>query len=272
MRMNYKSYPSDYIQELKQRGVAGRKKSRAFMEYFNDMQHDEQNAYSFYAVSWDVSKSTAHTWIDEFKHEIDLFFSHWFFKNEQHYNYAKNQGERQSNDNRTQTSSTTPLNANFQETHRTTTERQPNEALNIYNNNTRSGFLFDKEFGDLYFVYSKNTNYPGKKQEAYEAFKRVDIDVDLLKICAIKYLHDKVVDKPVGIKKFLENEMYIPYLPNYVRVKSGETWYEGIYDTKSYEFKTQEGDLLGTIEPKLLIELYDKKELIYLKQLSAKAS
>ena len=268
MRMNYKMYPTDYIQELNSsRGVAGRKKSRAFMEYFNDLQHGDKNSYRFYATSWEISVSTAHGWIDEFFKEIELFNSHWALKNEQHYSYAKNSTEHKPNTNRTKKQPTIPNNTVFQESNKTPTEHQPNEALNNYNKNN-AGFLFDKDYNDFFFVYSRNTNYPGKKQDAYNAFANTDVNVNLLKLASMRYLHDSVVNKPVGVKKFLENEMYLPYLPKYMRVKSGDTWYEGIYDDKTFEFKASDGSSLGTIEPKLLIELFEKSELFYLKELS----
>lgn len=265
MRMNYKTYPTDYVQELKSL-KNNRKKARCFQEYFDDMEHEDHNSYGFYAKSWDVSKSTAHTWIDEFKHEISLFVDHWYLKNQQHYSYAKNQAERQPNDNRTTKSSTSPKATEFENIDRTTTERQPNEALN-YTNKNNAGFLFDKDYNDFYFIYSRNTNYPGSKPEAYDAFARTDINVDLLKLACMKYLNDKSVQRPVGVKKFLENEMYQPYLPKYMKVKSGDDWYAGVYDTDSYELKSVDGVVIGTITPELLVKLFEKNELVYLKNL-----
>ncbi len=273
MRMNYKTYPTDYVQQLNMhRGLEGRKKSRAFMEYWNDMEHQENNASRFYAKSWDVSRSTASVWINEFNHEIELFFSHWELKNKQHYSYAKNTAEQESNSNRAKKQLINTDNAGFEDNSRAPIEQQPSEVFNNINNNTKSNFLFDKNFNDLFFVYSRNTRFVGKKQEAYEAFARTDVNVDLLKLASMKYLHDNAVDRPVGIKKFLENELYLPYLPTYMRVKSGNEWYEGIYDNKNFEFKDADGRSLGTIEPKLLIELYEKNELVYLKVLDKKAS
>ena len=260
MRMNYKTYPTDYVQELnKTRGLQGRKKSRAFMEYWNDMEHGDHNSYGFYAKSWDVSKSTAHTWIDEFMREIDVFLSHWDVRNKRHYNYAKNQAERLQNETNANKAQNIGVCENIQ-------ERQPNEDLNYYNNNTR-GFLFDKEYIDFYFIYSRNTNYPGNKKEAYDAFVTTNVNVDLLKLAAMKYLNDPNVDKPVGVKKFLENEVYLPYMPKYMKVKSGNEWYEGTYNDKTYELKAPDGGVLGTIPPKMLVELFEKGEIMYLKEL-----
>lgn len=262
MRINYKTYPTDYVQELNSsRGTRGRKKSRAFMEYWNDMEHGEHNSYGFYAQSWEVSKSTAHEWIKEFMHEIELFLSHWDLRNKQHYTYAQNQTERQGNE----TNGSKVRNYGSCEE---VGERLPNEVLNNINNNTQKSFLFDKNYNDLYFVYSHNTRFVGKKQDAYDAFSRTDINIDLLKLACMKYLHDDAVDRPVGIKKFLESELYLPYLPKFMKVKGGDEWYEGIYDDVTFEFKARDGSSLGVIEPKLLVELFEKRELVYLKELS----
>lgn len=264
MRMNYMMIPTDYIQQLKQtRGVPGRKKARAFMEYWDDMEQGEHNSYGFYAKSWDVSKSTSYDWIDEFNKENELFLSHWDLKNKQHYKYVKNDTERSANESNRYK----PHNiGSFKDA----SEPQPNKALNHSNNNNKT-FLNDKYFNDLFFVYSRNTRFVGKKSEAYAAFVSTVVNVNLLKLSAMKYLHDPVVDKPVGIKKFLENDLYLPYMPKYMRVMNGDEWYEGIYNDKTFEFKQSNGKELGRIEPNLLIELYEKGQLIYLKELGGTA-
>jgi len=259
MRMNYKTYPTDYVQELK---ASSRKKARAFLEYWDDMEHGEHNSLRFYAQSWEVGKSTVQRWQEEFNHEIDLFLSHWVLKNSQHNKHVK-KSMGHYEDKR---DSSNPHNIGNAEI----SEGQPRDKAlnNINNNNTSSGFLFDKEYGDLFFVYSRNTRYPGKKPDAYLAFTACGVNVDLLKLAAMKYLHDPVVNKPVGIKKFLEGELYQPYLPTYLRVQSGDEWYEGEYNSTTYELKDVEGKLLGTIKPSLLVELYEKQELKYINQLS----
>lgn len=262
MRMNYKTYPTDYVQELK---ATSRKKARAFLEYWDDMEHGEHNSLRFYAQSWEIGKSTVQRWQEEFNQEIDLFLSHWSLRNNQHNSYAKkSMGHQQDKWDSEKTQNIRTSN--------NSEGQQRDKALNNNNNNGQSNFLFDKNFNDFFFVYSRNTKFVGKKQEAYEVFANTDVNVNLLKLAAMKYLHDEAVDRPVGIKKFLENELYLPYLPTYMRVKSGDEWYEGIYDNKSFEFKDADGCSLGTIEPKLLIELYEKNELIYLKVLDKKAS
>ncbi len=98
-RMGYINIPIDYVRSLKNEGKRG--KARAFVEYFDDMDTQAINSFSFYAKSWDVSKSTAHDWIKEFKYEIERFFSYWLIKNSDHYSSVQKSAERQPNDNRT---------------------------------------------------------------------------------------------------------------------------------------------------------------------------
>ena len=176
--MNYKTYPTDYVQELNiNRGKRGRKKSRAFMEYWNDMEHGDHNSEPFYGTSWDVSNSTAHTWIKEFMQEIELFIAHWDIKNRQHYNHTKNQTEKQVSKTRGYKAQNIGIVEH-------SAEKQPREDFNLYNTNKASKEFWweSKEFNDLYIIYGVSAKYKGEKEEAYEVFKHIEIDVDLLKL------------------------------------------------------------------------------------------
>jgi len=261
MRMNYKTYPTDYVQELNQtRGVKGRKKSRAFMEYWNDMEHADHNSFGFYSVSWDVSKSTAHEWIKEFMNEIELFLSHWDIRNKQHYKYAQNQTERQpnkTNGNKAQNSGV------FKEP----SELQPNEALNLYNNNnTREQFFWnDKEFNDLFFIYGANTKYKGKKEEAYEVFKHIDVDINMLKLSAMKYLHDPETEgKRYNLTNFLKNQIYLSYMPKMIRIKLKGEWISGVYNDKTKQFIPDDNKFVGSLSSERLVDMYQKGELEFI--------
>ncbi|MEN4053796.1 hypothetical protein [Sulfurimonas sp. NWX79] len=256
--MNYKTYPTDYIQELNtSRGAKGRKKSRAFMEYWNDMEFGEHNSYGFYAKSWEVSKSTAHVWIDEFMNEIELFLSHWDIRNKQHYKHAKNQSERLPN----KTNGYKHQNIGvFKEAQ----ERQPNEALNL-NNNNNTHWAFDKDFNDLYFIYGVNTKYKGKKEEAFEEFKQIDIDINLLKLASMKYLHDPDTEgKRYNLTNFLKNQTYLSYMPKVLKVKINNKWIIGNYDDKNMMFISDDKSFIGSLSANRLIELYQNKELEFI--------
>lgn len=93
VRKHYMMMPINYIEQLQRTGK--RDKARAFMEYFYDMHDERINSLRFYAISWDVSKSTVENWIKDFKIEIDNFFSYWTIHNQSHHkNTLKNDGQK----------------------------------------------------------------------------------------------------------------------------------------------------------------------------------
>ena len=240
MRMNYKSYPTDYIRLLKTEKSNGRKKSRAFMEYWDDMEHGDHNSFRFYAKSWEVSTSTTFEWIKEFDKEIELFLSHWIIRNKQHYNYTQNQ-----------------------------TERLPNEEFNINNNkNTREtkSFWNDKDFNDLFFIYGQNTKFKGKKEDAYQAFLHVDTNVDLLKLASVRYLHDPdTTGKRYNLTNFLKNQTYISYLPTRMKITISGKIHLGTYDQATCRFISDTKDFAGELSAKRLVEMFESKELEFIK-------
>ena len=239
MRMNYALMPTDYVDQLK--SVDKRKKARAFMEYFNDMECNEDNSYGFYAKSWEVSKSTAYVWVDEFHKECELFIAHWELKNKRHYSYAKNTAERQPNDSRTKINSINPNNTEFQEIDKTTAERQPNEALNTCivvggGDKDKTEFATDGEFNTYYselrFIAGK---YVGKKDEAYKSYVNVKeyLNIKVLVKTYKEYVRSVKVhnnEKIQGFKKFIDSEMYLAFLPKKVKIIHEEGIFEGYYD------------------------------------------
>ena len=263
MRMNYKMYPTDYVQELKLRGL--RKRAAAFMEYYDDMEHGDHNSESFYAKSWGCSRSTAHAWIKEFKKEIDLFLDFWALKNNQHYTYVKNSTEQiEQNQSSKSSSNTSPNIGVCSEPTEQIEQSQSREVFNNYHSTCAADFLKDKEFNELYFIYTQNSRFTGNKESAYEAYKKVQVNSDLLKLAIMKYLHDPDVKKPLGLKKFLDNELYLSYMPKYLRVVHEDKLYEGVYNESTYEFIAN-GKVVGKIEPKRLIELYEQDMLEFMR-------
>jgi len=258
MRMNYKTYPTDYVQQLKT--AKNRRKARSFMEYWDDMEHGDVNSYGFYAISWKCSKDTSYKWIQEFNHEIELFFSHWDLKNKIHYKSVQNKTERQPNETNGQQTQDIGIIED-------STERQPNKALNLYNNNNikEKTFWNDKEFGDLFFIYGANTKYKGKKDEAYEVFKYIDVNVDLLKLAAMKYLHDPATEgKRYNLTNFLKNQIYLSYLPKRMKLTLDGIKRDGTYDNNTMIFTSSDGSFAGQLSAKRLIELYESKELEFI--------
>lgn len=239
MRMNYSLMPVDYVEQLKSNGK--RKKARAFMEYFCDMECNEDNSYGFYAKSWEVSKSTSYAWIDEFHKECELFINHWELKNKQHYSYAKNTAERQPNDSRTKEEAIKPNNVEFQESNKTATERVPNKALNTSivirgesetNNNFATDGEFNIHYSELRFIGGK---YVGSKEGSYNSYLKVKEYLNIKVLVQAYKNYVKSVDtykseKILGFSKFIDNEVYLPYLPKKVRIFHEHGQFEGHYD------------------------------------------
>lgn len=273
MRMNYKSYPTDYVQQLKrEHGKRGRKKSRAFLEYWDDMEHGHHNGERFYAESWEVSRSTVHEWIKEFAKEVDLFLDHWHLRNKQHYTYAKNQTEtietikpRQSRPLKHSTV------GDFIETTETIETTQPSEVFNLYDNNSaceplRREWWNDPEFNDLFFIYSQNTKFVGKKEDAYEVFQRVDIDHSLLILSAMQYLHDPdTLNKRYNLSNFLKNEIFLAYMPKRISINTNGKWVDMNYNKDTGELIADGGGRSGTLTPKMMIEMFKDGSLKFIK-------
>ena len=257
MRMNYRTYPTDYVQELKQLGK--RKKARAFLEYWDDMEMGDHHTERFYAESWKVSNSTAHEWIKEFKYEIDLFLNHWHLRNQEHYNYAQKSTEQKS-------SKSSNYKARIYGKVKNTAEQKPNEVFNIYDDNNIGQMQFDKHFGDLFFLYRMNTKYGGKKEEAYKEWLKIKdlIDKDQLKRAAILYLHDPHIEKKYNLANFLKNEVYLSYMPKRIKIKIKGEWKVGTYDDKEQVFVADDG-YKGLLPPERLAELFAKGDLEFVR-------
>lgn len=254
--MNYKTYPTDYVQELKKKG--NRKKARAFQEYWDDMEHGEHNSIRFYAQSWDAGKSTAQRWVDEFNREVDLFLAHWDIRNKQHYTYAKKSMGHQRDEWDTNKTQNIGVLEDGEVQHW-------DKALNIYNNNN-TAWVFDKDFNDLFFIYGANTKYKGKKEEAFAAFKNIDVDINLLKLAAVRYLHDKDTEgKRYNLTNFLKNEIYISYLPTKIKLTLNGVERVGKYNSTTKLFVSDVDNFVGEISASRLVELYQSGALEYLR-------
>lgn len=270
MRMNYKSYPTDYIQQLKrERGVQGRKKSRAFMEYWDDMEHGDHNSEGFYAKSWDVSRSTSHDWIKEFKIEIDLFIDHMYLKNKSHYSHAvfSTEQNEQGQPSKTSTSEHHIL-GTFKESSEQNEQGQPSEVFNINNNDIKlkREWWDDAHFQDLFFIYSQNTKFVGKKEDAFEQFTRTDMDPSILILSAIQYLHDPAVGgKHYNLANFLKNETYLSYIPKMIKVHHGGQEIIGEYDRVNQRIIENGSNRIIVLTPERLVELFKVGALEFIK-------
>ena len=270
-RMNYISVPVDYVRALKTKGVRGRERARAFMEYFDDLDSGDHHSVGFYAESWGVSKSTAHDWLKEFRHEKDRFFNFWVIKNGQHYSYAKNQTERTE---RQQPNEPTAEESQKIGVYKYTTERterqQPNEVFNINvvdSAGARASMydcITDPEFSDLCFTYSMNGGTVGKKPDAYEVYKTIHADPDSLKIAAMEYLHTSQHKGHYNLKNFMMNDAYMKYMPKRVSIMHQGQWVDMDYDIETGTLRTDNGST-GSITPKMMIKMFKDGELKFIK-------
>lgn len=271
VRMGYINIPIDYIRELK--NSAKRDKARAFMEYFDDMDSDSVNAFSFYAKGWNVSKSTAHDWIKEFKHEIERFYAHWMLKNSHHYSSVKNLAERQPNDNRTNEGFKMPIPSAQNETSRTTTERQPNEAFNLNgvdNARERVNF-FDAKFEDLYLRARICNKKAGSKVEAYQEYmnNHQHISHSDMAYAYMVYANDPQTNgKVFNLANFFKNQVYMSYLTPRIRVLKDGNVIEGWYE-KDKNLLTTEDNKPWELTPDRFSELVAKGEITILPKMKA---
>ena len=271
VRMGYINIPIDYVRELK--SSAKRDKARAFMEYFDDMDSDSVNAFSFYAKGWNVSKSTAHDWIKEFKHEIERFYAHWMLKNSNHYSSVKNSTERQPNDNRTNEGFKMPISSEQNEISRTTTERQPNEAFNINGvDDTRERVnFFDPKFEDLYRRARICNKKVGKKEEAYQEYmnNHQHISHSDMAYAYMVYANDPHTNgKVFNLANFFKNQVYMSYLTPRIRVLKDERVIEGWYE-KDKNLLTTDDKELKELTPERFRELVAKGEITILPNMKA---
>lgn len=266
MNIHYKNYPTDYIDSLQNKGK--RLKARCFWEYYNDVQNKEVNSFGFYAKSWGVdkpmSKGTVHKWIGEFKDEIQRFYDSHLLLNNEHYISVKKQSERQVNDERTNEQPQTTTTPTFDKTDETVSERQVNKALNINNNNKTARGLYD----GFYFLYRQFNKYAGNKLEALDSFMNVDdVDHKRLSVASMFYLKDESVNKKVGVKKFLDNKIYLNYLEMHLKVFVNGGWLNGVYDTDNEVFISDGKEFKLTAIK--LAEKFNKNEIKFLKEVAA---
>ena len=272
MRMNYLKLPTDYVVELKKKGVDGRRKAMAFTDYVDDAERGDHNSVRFYAKAWNIGVATSHRWIEDFKKEIDLFIAHWELRNHQHYSFAKKEVEHlehlERNKRNTETSSHSDTSLKEVE-HLEHLER--NKALNINNNNISDERLFE----DLFFIYAQNYKFPGKKSEALEAYLKIKDTAthEQFKKAIFFYLHDPKHNfnqeaRLYNAKNFFKEGAYYTYIPKYINIKIDDEWISGVYDTDTFVFTSSAGD-----QSRLPDEVFKKKfaagELEFIREVAA---
>ena len=253
LHIHYKKFATDYTDTLRAKGR--RKKARAFWEYSFDVEERDFNSVGFYAKSWEVSKSTAHGWLQDFKKEYELFTAAMELVNNQKYSSVEKQSERKPNDSRTEKSPTAPTTSAVVEDDKTIAERQTNKALNKYNDN--NACANDRLFTDLFNIYNLNTKFPGSREKAKEEYFKMTHNIkheDLIR-SSVLYLHDpKREGKLNNLANFIKNEVYINYMPKYIRVFTKGGWIQGEYNREDEVFTGEDG-----MKMKVLSEVFTSK-------------
>lgn len=269
MKQYYINLPANYINFLKQNKK--REKARAFMEYFSDMHDDEVNSITFYAQSWGTkdkpkNRGSVQRWITEFKDEISKFFIFWELKNTQHYSSVKNQMQHQCNTKTTNNTQQSTNNKDFKETNATPMQHQCNKDLNI-NTTTKtqnSDFASDGEFNVVYselrFVAKK---WLGGKDNAYKSYEKVKayLNIKIVAKAYKAYAADlKDSENIVGLSTFLDNEIYLTYLPKEIKIKNDEEEIIGSYADEVLTTK----DKAFTFSVSKYLEKLKANEIIFL--------
>lgn len=269
MRIAYKIYPTDYVEELNNKGLNGRRRAMAFMSYWHDMEVGDYNAVRFYGKSWQVGKSTAQRWIEEFNEEINKFGTYREIKRNKHYTSVKKQmGRMGQNERDNLTLNTDGVDDVYSDDVGQMGQVARDKALIKYDDNTACD---ERLFLDLFNIYNMNTKFPGSKAKAFTAYENMYDHVDhksLIK-SVIFYLHDPQREgKLNNLENFLKNEVYANYLPKHIKVKSSGVWLQGTYDQETEIFTTHTGDTLR-LPSEMLTNKFSKGELEFIRELAA---
>lgn len=259
-RMTYATFPTAYADELRNKGQ--RQKARAFWEYYYDMERGEDNSVRFYSKSWGMSTGQTHKWVNDFNGKIDEYQKAWRDRNRSHYIYAKNQTEQTEHLEPNKPNTIKAQKTGVLETHTEQTEhKQPNKVLNINNNDDDAGAFMDHAFNDLWFTFSVNAKFKGKREDAYLAYRKAGVDVHLLKLASVQYLHDPETEgRRFNLANFIRNEVYLSYMPKLIRVQTDGKTIEGEYvEERSAVYS--DGVLVATLAPERMVELYKRGAL-----------
>jgi hypothetical protein len=235
--------PSDYVSEL--RNKAQRKKSRAFFEYFYDIEVGEHNSYSFYAKSWEVGKGTAHRWVEEFNKALEIFDSARELKRITHYEKAIKNTPKKDDAELCKKSAGTigtieverlehhqaPIISSLQKSDGTVGTIAIEQSFNIINNNKDDAFL-DNEFYKFISELKMSIKNIGNIDDIYISYKKVKDLIDLKTLSKIyrEYSSETKSDRKVGLAKFLDDLMYLSYCNPYIELENDGSYIVGTWD------------------------------------------
>ena len=274
----YMTMPKEYAMQLQNEGK--REKARAFMEYCLDLDNGVSNSISFYAKSWNLSKTGAGKWIKNFKDAIEKHHQYWMEKNTQNFNNihqnSKKSGVRLVYDECTTKTSTDTENTEFQKTEvydectigvLSINNKQYNNNKSTQNQEPEQEQLschldinFFRYFSELRLSTSKK--YLGKKETAYQEYLKVKemFDIEVIAYAYKRYFNpeDK---KTVGLAKFIKEELYLSYLPKNISVKIQGSFVDGTFKDEVFEAVTGAKYKLNYAR---YLEKIAKKELVFL--------
>lgn len=253
LRTHTVALPTDYVSEQRNKGK--RKKSRCFIEYFYDIEVGEHNSYSFYAKSWEVSKSTAFEWVKEFNEALEIFDAARELKRITHYEKAikkhikRDGGELCHKFNRTNRTTTTerlehqqePYLSVLQENSRTIGTLETERSFNIINNNKEDSFL-DKEFYQFISEIKMSIKNVGNIDDIYKSYLKVKDLLDLGTLSKIyrEYSNETKSERKVGLAKFLDDLIYLSYCNPYIELENDGSILAGVWDKEKEIFITKD--------------------------------
>ncbi|WP_041963027.1 hypothetical protein [Sulfurospirillum cavolei] len=235
--MNYLFIPTFYAISLQKHGQ--RAKARAFFEYFLDLRTKHENALSFYARSWDVGKTTAHRWVEEFRNEIDKFHELWNTHND------KKMAERFYFHSGTIDTSETSNFRGLEKNGGTTEFLSRNQELILNdddNAHTREND-YDESFEKLFMMAMRHYKFAGNKQEAYAEYKRHYPHIQPKDMAYAYKLHVKDPlnrGKIYNLANFMHNDVHASYLNPYLKIQLDGQTFEGWYDKDTGIFTTDD--------------------------------
>lgn len=244
--MSYQFTPTHYVTSLQK--IGKREKARAFFEYFFDMQRGNENSVSFYATSWRISKATSGRWIQEFKDEIHKFLELWNTKNDQ--KSVRRFCERD------ETINTSKISANreLQKNNETICKNERDEVIILKdddNAHTRESD-YDKSFEKLFMMARRFYKHIGKRETAYQEYKRLYPHIqpqDMAYAYALHVKDPQNFKKPFNLANFMHNDAYISYLALRLIIQiQGKEPLKGWYNKEAELLHTGDDTLILTKE------------------------
>jgi hypothetical protein len=266
MRISYRIYPTDYVEELNNKGLQGRRRAMAFMSYYHDMEVGDHNAVRFYAKAWSVGKSTAQRWMDEFNSEIEKFDTYRELKRKQHYSSAKKQvGQMGQTERDKAIDKSDGVVVVYDDSVGQMGQTERDKALN---KDDVDSACDERLFLDLFNIYNMNSKFPGDKDKAFTEYEKMYNQVshkELIK-SVVFYLYDpKRKGKLNNLANFLKNEVYNNYLPKHIRVLNKGDWMNGTYNQETEIFTTSTGEQHKLLQDKLTSK-FSKGEIEFIRE------